>query len=73
MSKVTYTIPSIHCDHCLHTIQMEVGELEGVTSVAARLAETDVTIEFEPPASEEGIKALLREINYPVKELTQIN
>lgn len=72
MKTVTYSIPKIHCDHCLHTIQMEVGELEGVESVKARLAETDVTIVYDDPTSEEQIKALLAEIDYPVQQLTQI-
>lgn len=73
MKTVTYNIPRIHCDHCVHTIEMEVGELEGVESVKARLAETDVTIAFGDPANEDQIKALLAEINYPVEGLTQIN
>lgn len=73
MKTITYSVPAIHCDHCVHTIQMEVGELEGVQSVQARLAETNVTVEFDEPASEDKIKALLAEINYPVQGLTQVS
>jgi copper chaperone CopZ len=28
MTTVTYTVPAIHCGHCTHTIEMEVGELQ---------------------------------------------
>jgi copper ion binding protein len=66
MTTVTYTVPAIHCDHCTHTIEMEVGELQGVQSVKADQASKKVVITFDAPASEEKIKALLAEIEYPV-------
>jgi copper chaperone CopZ len=66
MTTVTYSIPNINCGHCVHTIQSEVGELPGVKSVQANQATREAVITFEPPASEEKIKALLAEISYPV-------
>lgn len=66
MTTVTYSVPAIHCSHCTHTIEMEVGELEGVKSVKAELDTRNVTIAFDAPASEEKIKSLLSEIEYPV-------
>ena len=65
-TKVIYSIPNIHCGHCVHTIQSEVGELPGVKSVNADQMLRVATIEFEPPASEEKIKQLLKSIDYPV-------
>lgn len=69
MTTVTYSVPAIHCGHCTHTIEMEVGELKGVQSVKAEQDTKKVTITFEEPASEEKIKALLAEINYPADGL----
>ncbi len=66
MTTVTYNVPGIHCAHCTHTIELEVGELDGVKSVKAELDSKNVTISFENPANEEKIKALLTEIEYPV-------
>ena len=66
MTTVTYTIPAIHCDHCTHTIEMEVGELQGVHSVKADQATKKVVVTFDAPTSEEKIKTLLAEIEYPV-------
>lgn len=66
MTTVNYTIPNISCNHCVHTIQNEVAELPGVKSVEADLTSKVATITFDPPASEEKIKSLLAEINYPV-------
>ncbi|MBN1937733.1 MAG: heavy-metal-associated domain-containing protein [Anaerolineae bacterium] len=65
MTTVMYTIPNISCKHCVHTIKMEVGELAGVQSVEADPQTKQATITFEAPATEEQIKALLVEINYP--------
>jgi copper chaperone len=67
MTTVTYTVSAIHCGHCTHTIEMEVGELQGVQSVKADQATKKVQITFDAPASEDTIKALLAEIDYPVE------
>lgn len=66
MKNVTYSIPNISCGHCVHTIQTELSELNGVVSVKADQFLREVTIGFDLPATEEQIKALLIEIDYPV-------
>ncbi len=66
MKTVTYSVPAISCMHCVHTIQTEVSDLKGVQSVKADAATKKVEIVFDAPASEEAIKTLLAEINYPV-------
>ena len=72
MTTITYNVPAIHCGHCTHTIEMEVGELQGVQSVKADLESKKVQITFDVPANEEKIKALLVEINYPAEGLIAI-
>jgi copper ion binding protein len=66
MTTVTYSVPNISCNHCVHTIQTEVSDLAGIKSVKADANTKQVEIEFEAPASEDSIKTLLKEINYPV-------
>jgi copper chaperone len=66
MSTVTYSVPKISCGHCVHTIQSEVSNLAGVKKVEADLATKQVTVQYDPPASDESLRALLAEINYPV-------
>lgn len=68
MTTVTYLIPAIHCMHCVNTVQTEVGELPGIRSVLANAETKKVEIVFEDPASEEKIKALLAEINFPAAD-----
>jgi copper chaperone len=63
----TYKVPAIHCEHCVHTIEMELGELEGVKNVKADLKEKTVQVTFEAPATEELVLGTLAEINYPAE------
>ena len=65
MKTVEYTVKNISCGHCVHTIQMEVSDLEGVQSVEASADTKQVKIVFDAPATEEQIVGLMTEINYP--------
>ena len=63
MTTVTYTVPAIHCGHCTHTIEMEVGELQGVQSVKAEEATKKVTITLTTPLQKRRSRhCLLRSI-----------
>ncbi len=68
MTEVKYHIPNISCGHCVHTIQVEVGDLKGVSSVVADEKNKSVVIVFDEPTTEGDIKTLLAEMNYPVAE-----
>ena len=72
MHNKTFTVPNISCGHCVHTIEMEVGELSGVKRVQADETSKQVTVEWQDPASWEEINSLLHEINYPPQELVQL-
>jgi copper chaperone CopZ len=65
MEKLTYSVPNINCMHCVHTIKTELSELEGVAGVEADAATKQVVVTFNAPATNEKIKGLLQEINYP--------
>jgi hypothetical protein len=47
------------------TIERELGEFEGVSAVSGDVDARTVAVEWSAPASEQGIRALLAEINYP--------
>lgn len=66
MTTIKLSVPNISCGHCVHTIQTEVVELDGVQDVRASADTKSVMVTFDAPATEEKIKALLAEINYPV-------
>ncbi|HSM57119.1 MAG TPA: cation transporter [Candidatus Sulfomarinibacteraceae bacterium] len=73
MSSKTFVVPNISCGHCVHTVEMEVGDIAGVKTVSADEQSKRVTVEWEAPASWEQIESVLREINYPPADTIQIN
>jgi copper chaperone CopZ len=67
MNTVTYQVPGISCGHCVNTIELELSELEGIIRVKADAGSKEVEIDYEDPATEQRIKDLLAEINYPIQ------
>lgn len=65
MTTITYTVPNISCGHCVHTIETELAELEGVLRVKAGQMDKSVMVDYEEPATPDSIRALLTEIAYP--------
>jgi copper chaperone CopZ len=65
MDKLTFQIPKISCGHCTRTIENELKELDGVSSVESSVADKTVTVEYQNPATREKLLATLKEINYP--------
>lgn len=72
MNEKTFTVPNISCDHCVHSIKMEVGEIAGVQRVEADQESKRVTVVWNEPASWNQIRDTLVEINYPPEGLIQI-
>ena len=66
MTSKTGNVPGISCGHCVATIEREVGELAGVGSVKVEQASKDVTISWDPEATDwVVIEETMKEINFP--------
>jgi copper chaperone len=66
MTTRTVTVPNISCGHCVMTIQREVGGVDGVSEVKAEQATKQVTISWDPDATDwVVIENVMKEINYP--------
>ena len=63
MNSVVYQVPGISCGHCVNSIEMELGEIEGIINVKADVESRSVTIHFLDPATEDQLKTVLKEIN----------
>ena len=64
----TVRVPNVSCQHCVHTIRMELGDLPGVVSVDVEVPTKLVTVTWKSPATWEQVTQLLAEIGYPVAE-----
>jgi len=69
MTTKTVRVPSISCGHCTMTIEREVGELGGVQSVKAEQETKNVTVAWDPEATDWVVIANhMAEINFPPAE-----
>lgn len=65
MTSKAVTVDGISCGHCVSTIEREVGELAGVSSVKADQASKKVVISWNPETTDwVVIEELMKEINY---------
>ncbi|MFP4225164.1 MAG: heavy-metal-associated domain-containing protein [Desulfobacterales bacterium] len=67
MATQKFSVPNISCDHCVNTIRNEFKELEGINLMDGDVANKQITVEYEDPATEEKIREKLKEINYPAE------
>lgn len=65
MEKKRYSIPKISCGHCVMAIKNELSEMPGIRRVEGNPQAKTIEVEWDAPATEEGIRAALNEINYP--------
>ncbi|MEE2897461.1 MAG: heavy-metal-associated domain-containing protein [Gemmatimonadota bacterium] len=66
MTSKTVNVPSISCGHCVATIEREVSEMSGVSEVKAEQVSKNVTITWDPKATDwVVIEGLMKEINHP--------
>jgi copper chaperone len=67
MEKQTFSIPRISCGHCVNAIRNELAEVPGVRRVEGDPGRKTVEVAWEPPATENAIRAKLQEIDYPAQ------
>lgn len=60
---ITYTVPAVHCGHCVMSITEEVSEVEGVEDVAVDL-ETKVVTVTGRELDDEALRAAIVEAGY---------
>jgi Cu+-exporting ATPase len=67
VQEVTLTAPGISCAHCVVTIEETLGELPGISRVAADIGDKEVQLSYDPDrVSLAEIEAAMAEAGYPV-------
>ncbi|MGC4377922.1 copper chaperone CopZ [Fictibacillus sp. Mic-4] len=67
MQNVTLSVQGMSCNHCVNSIESEVGKLNGVSEVKVRLNEGKVDVTFNSEVvSLEQIKETIEEQGYDV-------
>ena len=62
MTVQTYSVPGMHCGHCVRAITESVGTLAGVEAVEADLAAKSVSV--TGAASEPQVRAAIADAGY---------
>lgn len=65
MASRTYTVTGMTCEHCVNSVNSEVGNVPGVDSVEVELATGQVTVAGAGFADEE-VRAAVDEAGYAV-------
>ena len=60
----TWTVSGLSCAHCVASVTDEVSGLPGVTRVAVLLHNGALTVEAEPPLSDDDVEAAVEEAGY---------
>jgi copper chaperone len=69
MNEKTVHVPGISCDHCVSTIEREIGLLAGVQAVKVEKDARRVTVSWDPETTDWVVIAdQFNEIHYPPEE-----
>ena len=60
----TWTVAGMTCAHCVSSVTEEVEELPGVRRVAVQLDSGSLSVEADPPLSDEAVRAAVEEAGY---------
>jgi copper ion binding protein len=65
-TSTTYTVTGMTCDHCVKSVQEEVGLVAGVTGVDVDLGTGRVTVTSDGPVEPSRIHEAVEEAGYEV-------
>jgi copper chaperone CopZ len=66
MEKLTLSIPTISCNHCVMTIKRESGFVDGVEFVSGDVETKTAVFEVASDEALASLKSALAEAGYPV-------
>ena len=69
MTTTTLDITGMTCGHCELSVREELGELPGVTAVAADHASGTATVESAAPLDADAVRAAVEEAGYELARI----
>jgi copper chaperone len=60
----TWTVSGMTCEHCVASVTEEVAELPGVQRVDVVLESGALTVDAEPPLSDDDVREAVEEAGY---------
>jgi copper chaperone len=59
-----YTVTGMTCQHCVNSVQEEIGRIPGVSAVEVDLGRGRVTVSSEAPVDRDAVAAAVDEAGY---------
>lgn len=66
MPTTVISVPEVHCDHCVTSLEGALQPLDGVTAASVSLEQTDVTVEHDRTIDRDQLVAAIEEQGYEV-------
>jgi len=66
MTTTTISVPSVHCGHCVSSIEGALQPMAGVTAASVSLEQTNVTVEHDDSVDRDTLVAAIEEQGYDV-------
>jgi len=60
----TWTVSGMTCEHCVASVTEEVAQLPGVRRVDVVLANGALSVDAEPPLSDDAVREAVAEAGY---------
>jgi copper chaperone len=64
--SATYVVTGMTCEHCVRSVEEEVGDVAGVADVAVDLVSGSVRVTSDRPIDDAAVKAAVEEAGYAV-------
>ncbi|AUS80358.1 metal-binding protein [Actinoalloteichus sp. AHMU CJ021] len=64
MASTTYTVEGMTCQHCVRSVEEEVGEIEAVTGVTVDLATGRLVVDSSAEIAPDLVRAAVVEAGY---------
>lgn len=64
MTKETFKVEGMTCDHCVMHVTEALESVEGVASAKVSLKKNEATVKFDSPATADAMAAAVAEADY---------
>lgn len=74
MTTTSVSVPGVHCDHCVASIERAVSGEEGVQRVQVDLSSKQVTVEHDPQVTDVAeILSVIDDQGYDVESFEEVS
>ncbi len=66
MTTTVISVPTVHCGHCVGSIEGALQPMDGVSTATVSLEQTNVTVEHDDTITRDALVAAIEDQGYDV-------